>query len=154
MSNWRIKMNDSDLMDEGYVEQPKSQEQIEMDNIWKECNIPLENNITLDKVINKTIKFCDKTNNRKNNTVLFVFTDDTFLILKDSWNDITDSVPFCLEQEEAYQYLMVKGGLISQEKVDKYNEFWDKKREMAEKEQDIKILQSLLEKYPEYKNYE
>lgn len=145
-------MNDCDLMGEEYIETPKSQEQIEMDNIWKECNLPLENNVKLDSILNKTIKFCEKTEKRKNNTVLIIFTDDTFLILKESWDDITDCVPFCLEQDKDYQNLMIKGDLISQEKVDKYNNFWDGRKETAQKEHDIRILEDLLEKYPDYKN--
>lgn len=130
----------------------KSQEEIEMDEICEECNLPLENNVKLDGCIGKTIKFSKSTTNRKNNTILFVFTDDTFLILKNSWDDISDCVPYCLVQEEDYQNLMIVGGLISQEKVDKYNEFWQVRRDKAEKEQDFNIIKKLLAKYPDFEN--
>lgn len=145
-------MGDCDLTDEEYFEQPKSQEEIEMDNICKECNLSLEKNVRLDEIIGKTIKFCNRTHNRKNDTVLIIFIDDTFLILDSAWENITDSVSFTLKHDEDYQNLMISGNLISKEKVDKFNNFWLNRQKEIEKENDLFKLKELLAKYPDFEN--
>ncbi len=124
---------------------------IAMNKINEECNLPLDKNVKLNQSIGKTIKFAKSTSKRKNNTILFVFEDNTFLILKNEWDDMSDSVSFNLDHDAEYQDLMLEGGIISQEKIDKYNKFWKDRIDKIEKEREIEQLQKLLAKYPEYK---
>lgn len=124
---------------------------IELNKINEKYNLPLDKNVRLDDCVGKTIKYCNYTKNRKNNTILFVFTDETFLTISNEWDSMTDNVSFSFRHDEDYQNLMIDGGLISQEKVDEYNEYLQNKRDNAGKEQDLKILKNLLLKYPDYK---
>lgn len=145
-------MGDCDLDDDEYFSEPLFQEKIEIDYILNECNIPTDRSVGLKNIIGKTIKFCNKTNNRKNNTILIVFTDETFLVLQNNFDNITDAVNVHLSHNEDYQNLMIEGNLISKEKVDKYNKFWKDRQEKSSKEQELKLLKSLLARYPDFEN--
>lgn len=128
------------------------EEEIEINKICEECSLPLENNVTLENCIGKTIKFAKTTSVRTNNVILFVFTDNAFLILKNSFDYISDIITYGLGHDDNYQNLMIDGGLISQEKVDKFNKFWKDREQNQEKERDFRILKSLLAKYPDFEN--
>ncbi len=125
--------------------------QIEINRINEKYNLPLDKNVRIDGCVGKTIKYCNSTKNRKNNTILFVFSDNTFLVLENSWDDINDCIPFSLHHDLDYQDLMIDGGLISREKVDEYNEYLQNTKNELDKVQDLNILKNLLLKYPEYK---
>ena len=137
---------------EEYIE--TDPELIAMNKIWKECNIPVDKGIRLNDCTNKIIKFVKKTNNRKNNTIVVYFTDDTFLILENSYDTMNDNCHMLnLTQSETIQDLFIECNLISKEKIDKYRKFWKDRADKIQKEIDIKKLRELLIKYPDFQNY-